>query len=296
MKKLFFFALLILGAAACKQANKEELQQAKEQIAYDETSKALDERFGDIFETVPISELGPMLEAMDALYDESFINDPGKAGEYIDIPSQAAANLGVYYMDIHYAAAYDKQDKVAAIYNAMQILADTLGVGRTLNQAILEDFSENLEQNPEAKKIIENALIEAGKNLNTSNRPRIATIIMAGLVVERLYLMASIIDQSKEKEGLTDDQANLMITPMVKALALQKNNVDRIVEALNLVRQPEDEGEIFPLFYELQNEYAKLDEVKNEIDRTEVVDPSVLGTLYDVIADIREKAVTPGVQ
>ncbi len=295
-KNIFIYALLIIGLAACKEANKEELQQAKDQIAFDETSKALEERFGDLYATLPVSELGAVQEAMDADYDEAFINDPGRAGEYLSIPAQSAANLGIYYMDIHYAAAYQKSDQVAALYNAMQILADTLGTGRALNQAILENFNENLEQNPEAKKIIEDAMVEASKNLNTNNRPRMATIVMAGIVVERLYLMASIIDQSKEKEGLTDEQVNLMISPMVKALALQKENVDRIVEAINLVRQPEDKAEIMPLFYELQNEYAKITELKDEIDRTEVVNPSVLGTLYDVIIDIREKVVQPGIQ
>ncbi len=295
-KNIFIYALLIIGFAACKEANKEELQQAKDQIAFDETSKALEERFGDLYATLPVSELGAVLEAMDADYDEAFINDPGRAGEYLSIPAQSAANLGIYYMDIHYAAAYQKSDQVAALYNAMQILADTLGTGRALNQAILDNFNENLEQNPEAKKIIEEAMVEASKNLNTNNRPRIATIVMAGIVVERLYLMASIIDQSKEKEGLTDEQVNLMISPMVKALALQKENVDRMVEAINLVRQTEDKAEIMPLFYELQNEYAKITELKDEIDRTEVVNPSVLGTLYDVIIDIREKVVQPGIQ
>lgn len=295
MKNIFVFALMIIGLAACK-ADKEELQQAKDQIAFDETSKVLQERFGDLYATLPVSELGAVLEAMDADYDEAFINDPGRAGEYLSIPAQAAANLGIYYMDIHYAAAYKKRDLVASLYNAMQILADSLGTGRSLNQAILDKFSENLEQNMEAKKIIEDALIEASKNLNTNNRPRISTIIMAGIVVERLYLMASIIDQSKEKEGLTDDQVNLMISPLVKSLALQKDNVDRMIEAINLVRQPEDKAEIMPLFYELQNEYAKIAELKDEIDRTEVVEPSILGTLYDVIIDIREKVVQPGIQ
>jgi len=296
IRNLFVVALILAGVFACKQANKEELQQLKDEETFDETSAALQERFGGLYEMLPISEMGSYLESINAEYNGEFANDPAKAAEYRSTPEEAAVNLGIYYMDLHYVAAYQKTDLVAAYYNAMQSLAEEIGIGRALNQVILEDFQENLLDNPEAKKIVENALVEASKNLNTDNRPRISTLVMAGLMIERLHLMASIILQSQENEDLAPEEINLMITPLMKGLFQQKDNIDKMAEAINLVRTADDSAEAFPLIYELQGEYNKLAGMKDEIDLTEVVDPALLGTLIDIIEDIRELAVQPGVQ
>jgi len=286
MKKLSVFALLVLAIVSCQtKPNKEELAEIKKTEEFDETTKVLSERFASIYETVPNSELGAYLESVDADYNGLFINDPGLASSYLISPEQSAIALGVYYMDITYAGAYKKRDQTSALYGAMVMLADSIGMGRALNQAILEKFHDELEDNPVAKNYVTDALVEGSKNLNTDNRPRLSTLIMAGIVIERLHLLSSIIDQATETEDLDAQDLNLMITPLMHNL---------LVEAVNLVRTPDDEAEGFRLLYELQQAYSRLEEKKDEIDPTESVDPEVLTGIFVVVKDLRSQIVKAG--
>lgn len=295
MKKLFVFALLVLAIVSCQtKPNKDELAEIKKTDEFDETTKVLSERFASIYETVPNSELGAYLESVDADYNGLFINDPGLASSYLISPEQSAIALGVYYMDITYAGAYKKRDQTSALYDAMVMLADSIGMGRALNQAILEKFHDELEDNPVAKNYVTDALVEGSKNLNTDNRPRLSTLIMAGIVIERLHLLSSIIDQATETEDLDAQDLNLMITPLMQAAAQQRENVNLLVEAVNLVRTPDDEAEGFRLLYELQQAYSRLEEKKNEIDPTESVDPEVLTGIFVVVKDLRSQIVKAG--
>jgi len=294
MKKLTVFTLLVLVIVSCQTKPNEELAEIKQTQEFDETTKVLTERFASMYETIPSSELAAYLESVDADYNGSFINDPGMASEYLISPEQSALALGVYFMDINYTAAYGKRDQTSALYDAMQMLADSIGMARVLNQAILEQFNKELEENQAAKTLVRDALIEGTKHLNTTNRPRLSTLIMAGIVIERLHLISSIIDQSVESENLYKQDLDLMITPLMRAAAQQADNVNKMIEAINLIRTPDDEAEGFALLYELQHEYSRLEEKKGEIDPTLSVDPTVFSGIFAVVKDLRQRIVTPG--
>ena len=295
MKKLIVIALLALVIASCQtKPNKEELAEIKQTGEFDETTKVLNERFASMYETIPASELAAYLESVDAEYNGAFINDPGKAKEYLISPEQSALALGVYFMDINYTAAYQKRDQTSALYDAMEMLADSIGMARVLNQAILEQFHNELEQNEAASKYVKDALVEGTKHLNTTNRPRLSTLIMAGIVIERLHLISSIIDQSVASENLDKQDLDLMITPLMKAAAQQSDNVNKMIEAINLIRTPDDNAEGFALLYELQHEYSRLEEKKGDIDTTEAVDPALLNGIFEVVRDLRQRVVTAG--
>ncbi len=294
MKKLLVFALVIVFAACTTKSDKDEIEQIKETAKFDETTKVMGERFNAIYNTIPSSELAAYLESVDAAYNGTFINDPGKASEYLISSEQTALALGVYYMDIHYAAAYKKSDQTTLIYDAMALLADSVGMGRVFNQAMLKEFNEQLEDNPEAKKYIEDALVQGSKNLNTSTRPRLATLIMTGFVIERLYLLTSIINEARDNSELAGPDLNLMITPLMQAVARQSDNIDQMVESINLIRTADDEAEGFVLMYELKQEYAALEAIKDDIDATETVDPQILDNIFTVIVDLRTRIITPG--
>lgn len=295
MKNLIVVILLSLVIAACQtKPDKEELEEIKQTEQFDEQSKVIAERFASMYETIPSSELAGYLESVDAEYNGAFINDPGQASAYLISHEQAALATGVYYMDMMYVAAYRKRDQVGQLYDALTVLTDSIGVGRVFNQAVLEQFSEELEENPEAKKHVKDALVEASKNLNTNDRIRISTLIMAGIVIERLHLLKSIIDQAVANETLDKQDVDLMISPLMQAVAQQRENVNSLVEAVNLVRTPDDDAEGFTLLYELQHEYDRLQETAKDIDFTQSVDPSVLSGIFEVVADLRQNLVTPG--
>ena len=89
----------------------------------------------------------------------------------------------------------------------------------------------------------------------------------------------------------------LMVTPLLKAAADHKPQVDRLVEAIQLIRtDASEDGEGLRLLFELQNKFNEMEELAQEIDRTEVLDPGVLDSLFEVVADLRGSATDPGVQ
>lgn len=295
MKNLIVVILLTLLVAACQtKPNKEELEEIKQTEQFDEQTKVISERFASMYETIPTSELAAYLESVDAEFNGTFINDPGRANEYLISHEQAALAAGVYYMDMMYVAAYKKRDQVGELYDALAVLTDSIGVGRVFNQAVLQQFSEQLEDNPEAKKFVKDALVEASKNLNTNDRIRISTLIMAGIVIERLHLLKSIIDQAVSQESLDKQDLDLMITPLMRAVADQRENVIGLVEAVNLVRTPDDQAEGFTLLYELSHEYDRLEEAAKDMDFTQSVDPAVFSGIFEVVGDLRQNLVTPG--
>ena len=292
MNRLTLLVLIALVVAACKvKPDKDEIQTAQDEARFDETSAALEERFGDLYETLPVSELAGFLQSVNAEYNPSFVNDPSNAESYLATPEYAALNLGLYYTDLHYVAAFGQTDQAMAIYDAMSTLADSIGTGRALNQALLADFDG--EMSPETKQMLEKALTDASSNLNTSNRPQLSTLVLVGIVVERLHLIHQTVDQVRADEELSEDLVGLMVTPLLKAAMEQKPHIDRLVEAVNLIRG-EEIGEGLQLIYELQNVYTEYAEIGEEMDRTEVVDAGALDSLFEVVTDIRNAITTAG--
>ena len=290
IRNIIIAGFILIGFTYCRKADKEEIQQVKDQEKFDETSAAVAERFEGMASTISIAELSGQLQSMGAEFNSEFINDPANVGSYTTDDIKTAANLGIYYVDINYAAAYDKRDLAVSLFNSAQSLANELGVGRFFDQAILTKFEESMTA--EGKAVVENSLQEASKNLNTENQPRISGIILAGVLVERMHLLGSIIDQARDQEGLSDEDRSLLVMPAMRAAVQQKDNFKNVVEYLKTVRNADDPNPIFwRNLNSINNEFATLEEVKAQLDRTEAVDPSVLNGLFAAVNETRADVV-----
>jgi hypothetical protein len=291
IKNIFIAGLILIGFTYCKKANKEEIQQVKDQETFDETSAALAEQFSGMVSTISVSELGGQLQAMGAEYNGLFLNDPANAESYAANEIKAAANLGIYYVDMNYAAAYDKRDMAVSLFSSAQSLSEGLGVGRFFDQAVMNRFGESMTG--EGKAAVQNSLQEASKNLRTENRPRITGIILGAVLIERMHLLGSIIDQTRDQEGLSDEDRSLLVTPAMKAAVQQKDNFKSVVEYLVTVRNADDPNPIFwRNLNSINNEFAELDAIKEQLDRTEAVDPSVLNDLFASVDEARGEIVS----
>ena len=290
IRNIFIAGLILSVFTYCKKANKEEIQQVKDQETFDETSGAIAEQFGDMAAKVSVSELGAQLQSMGAEYNGSFINDPTNAESYTSNEIKAAANLGVYYTDLNYVMAYDQRDLAVSLFSSAQALSEELGVGRFFDQAIMNRFEESMTE--EGKALVQNSLEEASKNLRTENRPRISGLVLAGVLIERMHLIGSIIDQTRDQEGLSDEERSLLVTPAMKMAVSQKDNFKSVVEYLVTVRNADDPN---PIFWQnlnsINNEFAELEAIKEQLDRTEAVDPSVLNDLFASVDEARAEIV-----
>lgn len=290
IRNIFIIGLILVGLTNCKQANKEEIEQVQEQEKFDETSAAIAEQFSGMVATASIEEVAAMLESMGADFNADFVNDPAKVETYLADTVLMGANLGIYYVDIIYAAANEQSDLARSLFTSAQTLSNGIGVGRSFDQAILDRFEGNL--NDDQKELVQNTLKEASKNLNTNNRPRVTSFVLAGVLLERLHILGSIIDAANDLD-LDDEQKSLLITPAMKMAVQQRENFAKVVEYININRTPSDP----PYFRDLNsitNEFDALVEVAAQLDRKETVDPSVLNGLFAAVAETRRDVTEPG--
>ena len=290
---IIVIAVLALIANCKPKDTQEEIQQAKDVEQFDETTAAIAEEFKGMVSTVGIAELGGQLEAAGAEFNESFVNDPANVDSYIGNEVLTAANVGIYYVDMNYLAANGKRDMAVASYSAAQKLANEIGVGRFFDQAVLERFQENMTE--EGKAALISSMEDASRNLNTQNRPRVTAMMLGGVLIERLHILGAIIDEAEENEDLTQEQLSLLVTPIMKAIIAQKDNITQVIEYLNLVRTDED-PKFFTYLYTIDNEFKELENLKEQLDRTEPVSPGVLDNLYIDVNEIRTQIVNPSAE
>jgi hypothetical protein len=290
IRNIIIAGLILIGLTYCRKPNKEEIQQVKDQEKFDETTAAIAERFEGMVTKISVSELSANLQSLGADFNDSFINDPANVESYTSNEIKAASNLGVYYVDMNFVAAYDKRDLAVALYSSAQSLSENLGVGRFFNQTVLARFEESMTA--EGKAAVQNSLQEASKNLRIENRPRISGIVLAAVLIERLHLVGAIIDQTRDLEGLSDEERSLLVTPAMRAAVQQKDNFKNVVEYLATVRNADDPNPIFwRNLNSINNEFADLDAIKDQLDRTETVDPALLNGLFASVDEARAQIV-----
>lgn len=243
MKKLLYTILLgtvVFFFTQCGGKTSEQSAEEKE-----ETKKELSTFVEREFEyPIPNSyDVTNMLQKANANFVFNITNPPTNVDKYV-AEWQKAMNLGVYGADLSYASTYNKQDETLQFLNASRQLVEDLNITTAFNAEMVEQLEANINNKDELILIITGSIYDTYNHLNTNGEELNSMLVIAGSVIEGLYITGQLIVAS-------DYNAALM-----EVLASQKSQVQKLVELMEKYGEDENINRVLPklryisLFYD----------------------------------------------
>ena len=277
---------LMLLINSCSSDKKQE-SSSKE---FDEAASEIKEKVESIIYEIPSpSEIPFIIEATGADYIPDLVNDLQKSEKYIASNKVAAMNLGVYASDIGYLVTYEKVQEALNYMDACMEVGESLGLQSTIDVSIIEKFEANLSNKDTLAAIINDAINDSDHYLKENERNNIAALVIGGTFIEGLYIATQIVD-SYPKDILSDDERNLVLTPLIRIVLEQEVPLANMISLLKSIDNKGDwiDGLINSL-EELKSNYEELDveELLDENKANLVLSDKILERITIQIKKIR---------
>lgn len=138
----------------------------------------------------PISsvfEVTNMLIAIEASYVIGITNDPANVDKYFSEQSKAF-NLGTYTADLAYSITYHESADVQRFFKATEALASGLSITSAFSSDLPKQIESNIDNKDKLVEVITKMSQDAYSYLNNQGRSELSYLILAGTVMEGLYL------------------------------------------------------------------------------------------------------------
>lgn len=282
------FVLISCGGSSQKQSTAEE-------VAFTDTEKKISMDISKVIADLPSpSEVPYTLQATGADYNPKLVNDLSKVTEYQTNQAKAALNLGIYATDIGYLVSYNQVQESLDYLGKCQELAQTLGVSSVFDVSTMEKFQENLNNSEELAKIMNEAIFNAEKRLETSDRSEVAAMIIAGSFLEGLYLSLGVIETYPK--DLDEQTRNLILKPLFTLVLGQKKALYDIIDMLNNLPQEENVTKLISqlgiLKISYETELADIEKQISENDGNFMIDQVMLRTITEEVKKMRTTIVS----
>lgn len=296
MKTFKFLSLLTIAAllvSSCgnKQGKtSEESSEAMDIKQYIEAAKAITPNLEDI------SQYIKALEVVDAKYYPVLVNDPYKAHDYKSTFPAAAANLGIYSIDIIYHAYGEAIESAYLTFAAAQELAKFIGIEGAF-AAITFDAFEGSISNRDSIAMIINELLKESQNYASDEEVLfIHAAYLAGAYAEKMHIISSLIQQSLKSESLTpEDEINLK-----ESIVIYVNRLKSVDALLKLVEPQAEQIKSVALLENFQQlrKLATSLEAEEEAILSSTIDElkenALLNASFETVSKIRTLIVTAG--
>ncbi|MCU0383148.1 MAG: hypothetical protein MUF68_03695 [Cyclobacteriaceae bacterium] len=294
MKRKSYSLILLLAAAtfvfqSCgssgdKSNNSDEFKAAEE---------SLKNQIEEVVYNIPSpSEIPYLLQATGAEFNQSLINANTKASTYATRNDKAALNLGVYAADIGYLSSYDKSQEAIDYLNSCKLLADNLGVIGSFDIEVLKKFESNIANKDSLARLLNQTINQTENFLKDDSRNRLAALVLTGSFIEGLYISTGIV-KTYPKNGLTDEQRNLVLTNLMRVILEQKKSVTELLKMLSTIDQAEPVGGLVADLKTLEADYAALnieEQIKNNKANMVLTDAKLV-SITAVVEKIRKGIV-----
>ncbi len=193
---------------------------------------------------IPTSyEVTNMLQKANANFVFNITNDPANVDKYV-AEWQKAMNLGVYGADLSYASTYNKQEETLQFLTAASQLVEDLNISTAFNADMVERMEQNLDNKDEMILIVTESIHNTYNHLQNSGDELNSLLVIAGSVIEGLYITGQLIVASDYNENL------------MEVMAQQKDEVQKLVELMENFSSDENINRVLPklryinLFYD----------------------------------------------
>ncbi|MCE2732239.1 MAG: hypothetical protein O9302_06400 [Cyclobacteriaceae bacterium] len=272
------------GSSGDKSNNSDEFKAAEE---------SLKNQIEEVVYNIPSpSEIPYLLQATGAEFNQSLINANAKASTYATRNDKAALNLGVYAADIGYLSSYDKSQEAIDYLNSCKLLADNLGVIGSFDVEVLKKFESNISNKDSLAYLLNKTINQTESFLKNDSRNRLAALVLTGSFIEGLYISTGIV-KTYPKNGLTDEQRNLVLTNLMRVILEQKKSVSELLKMLSTIDQSEPVAGLVTDLKTLEADYAALN-IEEQIKSNKanlVLTDAKLVSITSVVEKIRKGIV-----
>ena len=287
INNLIILAIIVIGMS-CQQKTGEQEEQTPE------VSEEAQAEFKKVMPNFPsAAEFAAVLQSTGAEFNADILTDPSVVDQYFVTNEKSAAMLGMYMYDLGYCVAFQKPEYTEQYYDASHALAKKLGAEKGFLEIIMNRYEENINANDSVKVYFRETYQHATQTLGESPEEQeyLRTIFLAGFYVEGLNNLLQVIN-TYPRDVLPDEQAVVILMPIIRAVLQQKDNVYNLSKMLDeKVFELDNDVEYQNAFSQLNDTYDRLnvDQLIAENRAQEILNNEVLQELITRVDDIRDR-------
>lgn len=262
-----------------------------EKDANDDSSSDMQVKLGGKFFSIPSPfETATLLKESGAPFNGNLINAPENASNYT-IDFYKALNLGIYGADLGYITIYNNNSNDAISYlTAVQKLAEEVGVDAAFDKALIDRFSQNMENQDSMLVLVSDAFGSADEYLKNNDKADIASLILAGGWIEALHFACEIAVQLNNPDVISriGEQRTTLENLIMLLREYSEENYSLLADELQALY---DEFESINYSYEFKEPEHSKESMTTIIKskRTVEVSAETLQTIADKVKEIRTK-------
>jgi hypothetical protein len=216
---------LILLLTSCKQGGKSTGNEGIDSISLGEI-KPLVHNIDTLGEGLPIFynmylsvEMSSLFQSSGAVFNQKLLNSPENVSDYIT-SSKKALNLGVYAVDLSYAKVSEQLETAGKYFNAMQRMAEEIGIPSGYFKNTAERFDRNIDNKDSLIKIANEVYMASDNYLRENERYAASAQIILGGWVEAIHIAINIATSTKDID-------------VIERLAEQRVSLANVIGMLN---------------------------------------------------------------
>ena len=243
-----------------------------------------------------VEQIFDILDMVNAEYYDVLTNDPYRAQNYETSYPVAAANLGVYMVDILYHFYGEADDVMYLSFQAAQELAKYIGVDSEFGVWTLEKLEGTNLQRDTITRMFNNLLKDSEKYNSEKEMVFIHTAFLTGSFVEKVHITGNLLETKLKAEDMSQEDEGDVRELLVIFLNQLNPSTSVLYDAF--VRQQDQLKGLIVL-----NTFERLKDLSNlllELKPTLVVAPiseiaanPELKSAFDLIENLRGVLVTP---
>ncbi|NOR34812.1 MAG: hypothetical protein GQ579_09045 [Bacteroidales bacterium] len=242
-----------------------------------------------------VEQVFDILDLVNAEYYDVLTNDTYNAHSYKTSYPIAAANLGIYMVDILYHFYGEAQETMYLSFQAAQELAKEIGVDQEFGLWTLEKLEGSTMQRDTITMMFNTLLEESEQYGSEKEMIFIHTAFLTGSFVEKVHITGNLLKQKMLAEDLTqNDEGD--IRELLVIFMNQLNPSSSILYDAFLAQQDQLEGlVVLTTFERLKKLSAHLTELKPTLavaPVSEIMANEDLKTAFQLIENLRSMLVT----
>lgn len=295
LQRSVYLCLCLFLLAACGDGQKKQEDDVAGEVQFSDAEQKLIKDISKVISDLPPPSIVPnTLMKLGSEYDPDLVNSIDKIEAYQTDEDKAALNLGVYATDVGYQVAYQQVEESLSHMEALQRLAETVGVSTAFDISLMEDYEKSMNDPDALTKLLNETMLLAEKRLESSDRLGMAALVLSGSFVEGLYLVINIIEEY-EGAGLSAQERNEKLQPLVKIILEQRKPLDDVIA---LMKDIPNHGGVTGMISELEilkilydNDLSEIEEAMDG-DTNYVIPPDMLRDITSEVKRIRQEIVS----
>jgi hypothetical protein len=230
-------------------------------------------------------EMSSLFQSSGAVFKQELLNSPDKITNYVT-SSKKALNLGVYAVDLSYAKVSEQLETAGRYFNAMQIMAEEMGIPSDYFTNTAERFDRNIDNKDSLIKIANEVYMASDNYLRENERYAASAQIILGGWVEAIHIATNVAATTRDIEVIERlAEQRVSLANVISMLNEYSNDVDisKNIEKLKKLQPVFDsfvvdiDGNFDPASAEgkkaLQSYLLKINEISKHIKsiRTEII-------------------------